>query len=343
MALAITVSPGIVLPLNRPLTVEDLQLLGLPVIAIAGSVGGSDVAAGGINATHIKPGPICVGSATGTTTLTVSLSPAPSAHASGVWFWVIPASTTTGALTVVVNALASKSLVRCDGRECLPGDVVAGRPSLVAYDATLDKYILLNPARGENLYATAGGTANALTLTLPITGATLSSLVGVPFWCKVSVTNTGAVTLAVNGTAATAVRSPEGRPLYSGELLADTYVMLMYDGTYYRLLAGGQTTTTAAQSGTTLDWALARHQYRVLDANLTFNAFANADEGREVTIWIKQAASGGPYTVSWDAGLAIKWQGATAPSMVTTASRANAYSFVKVNGEVRGVVSSNHG
>lgn len=343
MALVITVSPGIVLPTNRPLTVADLQLLGLPVVSLAGAVGGSDVAAGGVNSTHIKPGPISVGAASGTTLLTVALTPTLTDHVAGAWFWIIPAATNTGAVTLTVNALATKSCVRMDGSECVPGDIVAGRPALVAYDATLGKYVLANPARVSGLYAAAAGTANALTVTLPISGLTLASMVGVPFLVLVSATNTGAATLAVNGTAATAIRSPEGRPMSSGELLSGTVVLLAYDGTYYRLLAGGQATTTAEASGTTLDWALARHQYRTLDANVTFAAFANAAEGRETTIWIKQAAAGGPYTVSWDAGLAIEWPGATAPAMATTANRTNAYSFVKVNGVVRGVVSSNHG
>ena len=80
---------------------------------------------------------------------------------------------------------------------------------------------------------TAGGTANAATLTLSPAIAAYSAGMVIRF--VPSANNTGAVTLNVNGVGATAVVSPSGTACTSGELRGGLPVTVLYNGTSWVL------------------------------------------------------------------------------------------------------------
>jgi hypothetical protein len=80
---------------------------------------------------------------------------------------------------------------------------------------------------------TAGGTANALTLS--IGGEPGSYAAGQRYAFVVAANNTGAATLAVNGLGAKSIRRPDGSTLAAGDLVAGTLVAVTYDGTNFRL------------------------------------------------------------------------------------------------------------
>jgi hypothetical protein len=80
---------------------------------------------------------------------------------------------------------------------------------------------------------TAGGTANALTLS--IGGAPGSYAAGQRYAFVVAANNTGAATLAVNGLGAKSILRPDGSTLAAGDLVAGTLVAVTYDGTNFRL------------------------------------------------------------------------------------------------------------
>jgi hypothetical protein len=80
---------------------------------------------------------------------------------------------------------------------------------------------------------TAGGTANALTLS--IGGAPGSYAAGQRYAFVVASNNTGAATLNVNGLAAVSIRRPDGSTLAAGDLVAGNLVAVTYDGTNFRL------------------------------------------------------------------------------------------------------------
>lgn len=82
---------------------------------------------------------------------------------------------------------------------------------------------------------TAGGTANAITLTY--TNATVAALVrGQTYAFIASATNTGATTLKVDSLAATAIRYGNAA-LMGGEIIAGQTYVVMYDGTAYQLIS----------------------------------------------------------------------------------------------------------
>lgn len=81
---------------------------------------------------------------------------------------------------------------------------------------------------------TIGGTANAITA--QANGATVTALaVGMGFVFVPAATNTGAVTLAVDGTSATAVKDEDGNALTGGEIASGRLTRVWFDGTQYRL------------------------------------------------------------------------------------------------------------
>lgn len=79
---------------------------------------------------------------------------------------------------------------------------------------------------------TAGGTANALTLAL--TPAITAYAAGQAFRFKAAATNTGAVTVAINGLSTKAIQE-SGAALAGGEILQDGIYEIVYDGTQFQL------------------------------------------------------------------------------------------------------------
>ena len=77
------------------------------------------------------------------------------------------------------------------------------------------------------------GIVNALVVTLsPVPSANTDILLNV----KVKVTNTGAATINVNGIGDVAIKKMGGTALVAGELVANSYATLMFDGTNFELL-----------------------------------------------------------------------------------------------------------
>ena len=110
--------------------------------------------------------------------------------------------------------------------------------------------IAIDAQSGKWNYAVAGGTVNALTVTLSPAPASLAALVGMPVRAKVSGANTGAATLNVNGLGAVPIVKFGAAALTGAEL--NGISMFIYDGTNFELfsqasivLAPGASTTKA--------------------------------------------------------------------------------------------------
>lgn len=82
-----------------------------------------------------------------------------------------------------------------------------------------------------------GGTGNVVTAALdPVLSAGLTD--GMKFTITWAATNTGAVTLAINGGAAVSVRDETGAALVAGMLVAGTRSLIEYIGGQFRVLTG---------------------------------------------------------------------------------------------------------
>ena len=93
---------------------------------------------------------------------------------------------------------------------------------------------------GRITFLVAGGTANALTVTMGNPPESYEE--GLMFNVKITTTNTGAATMNVNGLGAQAIVARDGSPLEAGDLVADSVETLFYvSGRFMiRAVAGAQ-------------------------------------------------------------------------------------------------------
>jgi hypothetical protein len=158
-----------------------------------------------------------------------------------------------------------------------PSDTVSGALPPVATRA--NKYLAFGP-NGELTFpvpqpagpgtteaywwgGTAGGTANALTIS--VGGAPGSYAAGQRYAFVVAANNTGAATLAVGSLSAKSIRRPDGSTLAANDLEAGTLVMVTYDGTNFRLASAWVPLVTTFNADLT-----------IVKTNPTFNLDKNA-------------------------------------------------------------------
>jgi len=89
--------------------------------------------------------------------------------------------------------------------------------------------------KGAFNFGTTGGGTTAYTLTL--TPALTAYVAGQRFFIKMNATNTGASTLNVNGLGAKTIKKFTGTDVASGDLLINSIVELVYDGTNLLILS----------------------------------------------------------------------------------------------------------
>lgn len=101
-----------------------------------------------------------------------------------------------------------------------------------------DSAQLIKAIRSQKLnYAQAGGTANAITITIDPEPSALADLLGVPLRIKTGSTpNSAATTLSVNGLVATDVKGADGLDLLAGELPAGTIFEVAYNGLFFQII-----------------------------------------------------------------------------------------------------------
>ena len=120
----------------------------------------------------------------------------------------------------------------------IPGQYYA---AFLEYNAALAAWVLLNPDPhnyGCDLWGgVASGTANALVLTtgLSVSGVKKGQVIG---WRTGSTASTGALTLAIDGMAATTLQV-NGAAAAGGALQPNTNYSAIYDGAVWQTLGGG--------------------------------------------------------------------------------------------------------
>lgn len=106
-------------------------------------------------------------SVSGTNTITATLSPSISAYASGMRVVVIPANTNTDAVTLALNGITARAIVKFSSDALVAGDLIAGVPAVVIYDLANTQWVLQNPqiipvANGGTGSTTASAARTAL-------------------------------------------------------------------------------------------------------------------------------------------------------------------------------------
>lgn len=141
-------------------------------------------------------------------------------------------------LLTVVPALAEMAYNTTDGRLHMGDGSTAGGIPHATYKDIIDDYFR---------YGTVGGSANAITLTVPYAPPSLKA--GQEFKFKPTSSNTGSTTVAVNGGSAKTIYKLKGGllvTLASGDLITGNIYKIIYDGTNFQLYGYEQTVAGAA-------------------------------------------------------------------------------------------------
>lgn len=160
----------------------------------------------------------------------------------GVIVKYVPSVTNTSTATIAVNGLSPVTVLkqtRAGGAVLQGGELQADAVAVLVYDGTF--FEILTGQFGTGTWGgTSGGSANAQTITLSEV-TSLPNVLGMPVYFIAGFTNTGAMTLSINGLAATAVKRQTFGGLSvlgGGEVHAGQVVSAVYDGTQFQLLSG---------------------------------------------------------------------------------------------------------
>jgi hypothetical protein len=163
----------------------NIPLGGFKITSLGAGTAATDAAQYG----QLQAGATTIATVTGTDTYVGTLSPAIAAYATGNLFSFVAPNTTTGAATINLNSLGSKSITTQVSTALIAGDIASGRVHIIEYDGT--RFQLINPASstgtGAAVFATsptlvtpALGTPSSLVLTnatgLPNAGLVNSSI-----------------------------------------------------------------------------------------------------------------------------------------------------------------------
>ena len=106
----------------------------------------------------------------------------------------------------------------------------AGYRMHLVFDASLDKWVLLNPAVGLDNYIVDTGAADVYVMTL--VPSIVAYVVGQQFFTKITNANlTTTPTLNVNGLGAKTIKRAVGAALLAGDLPVNHHAVFRYDGT----------------------------------------------------------------------------------------------------------------
>jgi hypothetical protein len=140
---------------------------------------------------------------------------------------------------------------------------------------------------------TAGGTANAVLLTLPSASVLTSYVAGQAFRFQAGASNTGPVTVNVAGLGVKSITKSGTSPLSSNDIVAGGIYELVYDGTEFQItggVGGGQTftpyafTATAGQTVFTFNYTPGALITTKDGRTLSAADIASANSGTSVTL-----------------------------------------------------------
>lgn len=228
--LTITLTPGTTFPDAELVDRTKLRLGANPSVELSGTVEADDIGDAAVQVQHVAIGAFLVATTSGSGAAYVATSnnTAATAFTSGMWCWVIPHTDNTGACTLNLDGLGSKSVMMPNGSELYAHAMRTDTPALISYDTTLDVWVLgSTPANG--LPIPVKGELTIPELTVP-TVATVNVVADSAILTDPS---TGAYTLwsDVNETANIALTGAGGLDVGSEAGTTKYYVYLVSDGT----------------------------------------------------------------------------------------------------------------
>lgn len=213
-------------------------------------LGDATLAGDAVNAGQVADGGLVYAAdTTNTDAYEINPTPAIAAYASGQIFRFKLTNANTGAVTVDISGLGAKA-VKLRGAALAGGELAAGSIHTIGYNGTdFDllsvSHVDLTAADYQDntvTYATAGGTADVLTLTLSPAPAAYAA--GQVFAFKAASTNTGAATINVNSLGAKNIYR-DGAALSAGDITSGRVYLAAYNGTEFDLITPGSASSLA--------------------------------------------------------------------------------------------------
>jgi hypothetical protein len=192
------------------------------------------------------------GNSTGTANAqTVTTTPTFTPIIGTVVRWNATYSNTTNSPTLSVNGVTG-TIVQNDLDLVTPGQIRGAFIYETIWSGA--HWIMLSPPfgtvtqTGSSIFGSDTGGVNTIVVTL--FPAVVNLQEGATYRILVANTNTGAVTIDVNGLGAIALTKLSNVALAAGDILADSIIEVSYDGTQFQLLSGlGNTVTTVNTAG----------------------------------------------------------------------------------------------
>lgn len=181
----------------------------------------------------------CVSTGGTGTSYTCSLNPALTQYTTGMRVhWQPQVAGTGGETTLNINNLGARRVRLSDGVEDpRAGDILAGRQQTLSYDGVGFRIVEEKTSRlqANAFCSSSSGSATAYSCNLSPAIAAYTN--GLGFYWKPDVDGAaGTVTLAVNGLAATDVRTGDGTVLpRAGDILAGEIYFVIFEGGVFRL------------------------------------------------------------------------------------------------------------
>ena len=237
---------------------------------------------------------------------TLTLTPAITAYVAGQRFRFVAGFTNTAAATLNVNGVGPINIITQSTGVSLPSNyITSGAQYEVVYNGTA--FVLLgDPAlikTGDYDYlGQSTGTANALVLTS--TGPRLASTAPYKVFLFASnLTNTGAVTVAIDGlTAINVTSSPDGTALKAGQIILNRFYQLMLvNGAAFLANpdTSWQTWTPAITQGVAVTSTIQEATYKISTTQVTCHfqiTATSAGTAGSVAVSL-------PITAAWSAGI----------------------------------------
>lgn len=191
---------------------------------------------------------VYAGTSSGTNTITATTAPAITAYVTGMRIHLKIGNANTGAATLNLNSVGAVNIKRFspyNGNtvDLVSGDLIPGYIAEFIYDGT--QFILLNPLdkSQSGIYqygGTAGGTANAITLSMT-PSISSSYQTGAMIYFRVSSDNTSSTTININSIGVANIKKagvPGGalQDLEPGDLTAAQVAFIVYDSAEFVLI-----------------------------------------------------------------------------------------------------------
>lgn len=198
-----------------------------------------------------KNGAIYAASASSANTYTLTLTPAPVAYTEGMGVLVKFANhNTNSGVTINVNTLGAKNVLRYDGTALAIGDIADDSICHLVYDGTA--FLMLNTVLSLfNNYANTTSPANTYTANLSNVPAAYTE--GQMVLIKFDHHNTGAATINLNTLGAITMKRTNGATLLANDIADGMIAILVYDGTYFQLTNPNNTIATIKKQIFTAD------------------------------------------------------------------------------------------